>query len=124
MSTTSPERNELLETSLIETAIESWRFSRAYVRAVTKLDVSEQARFVSQLRYFLKRLEEQLETAGLRLVNVEGQMFEPGVAATAINIAEFSADESLIVDQMLEPIIMSGDGVRRAGTVVLRKALV
>lgn len=122
MNASSPERSELLEASLIETAIEAWRFSRTFVRAVNKLDAGEQARFASQLRYFLKRLEDELDSCGLKLVNVEGQVFEPGVAAAAVNIADFGADDTLLVEQMLEPIIMGGGGLKRAGTVVLRKA--
>jgi len=44
------------------------------------------------------------------------------MAATALNIADFGADDHLLVDQMLEPIIMGADGLVRAGTVMLRKA--
>ena len=62
-----------------------------------------------------------LAEAGMRIVNVEGQQFDPGIAATALNIEEFASEDSLIVDQMLEPIIMGPVGVVRTGTVTLRK---
>ena len=52
---------------------------------------------------------------------VQGHPFDPGMAATPLNIEEFESEDALIVDQMLEPIIMGHDGVVRTGTVTLRK---
>ena len=57
-----------LESTLIDLAVESWRFSRLFVRAVSKLDAGEAPRCNSQLRYFLKRVEESLARAQLKLV--------------------------------------------------------
>ena len=110
-----------LERSLIDVAVESWRFSRLFARLVSKLDAGESSRYVNQLRYFQKKLEESLEASGLRLVNVEGQPFDPGMAASAINIGDFGPDDVLLVEQMVEPIIMGPDGLRKQGTVMLGK---
>lgn len=74
---------ERLERSLIEMAVESWRFSRLFARMVSKLDAGEGSRYVNQLRYFQKKVEESLDGSGLKLVNVEGQQFDPGMAATS-----------------------------------------
>jgi hypothetical protein len=68
-----------------------------------------------------KKNEEALEQAGLRIVNVEGHPFDPGMAATPLNIEEFNANDTLMVDQMLEPIIMGAEGLVKTGTVILRK---
>jgi hypothetical protein len=110
-----------LETTLIDLAVESWRFSRLFRRAVLKLDAGEAPRYESQLRYFLKRVEAGLAMADLKLVDVEGQLYEPGIAASALNVEDFAAEDRLIVEQMLEPIIMGADGLRRSGVVMLRK---
>ena len=110
-----------VKSALISTVIESWRFSRVFERLLTKLDAGEQNRHRGQFRWFLKKMEEGLEKAGLRIVNVEGQLFDPGMAATPINIDEFESEDELIVEQMLEPIIMGSDGVVKTGTVTLRK---
>jgi hypothetical protein len=112
---------EKLEKSLIDIAVESWRFSRLFARVVSKLDSGEAGRYVNQFRYFQKRVEESLEAAGLKLVNVEGQPFDPGMAASALNIADFGPDDMLMVDQMVEPIIMGSNGLKREGSVLLRK---
>lgn len=107
--------------AMINMAVESWRFSRVFERLLLKLDAGEQNRYKNQFRWFIKKVEDALSQADLRLVNVEGHPFDPGMAATALNIDEFGADDVLIVDQMLEPIIMSNEGIVRTGVVTLRK---
>jgi hypothetical protein len=123
MSMTTDESNQTdqLERSLIDIAVESWRFSRLFARVVNKLDAGEAGRYVNQLRYFQKKVEESLDLAGLKLVNVEGQPFDTGMAASALNIGDFGPDDTLLVDQMVEPIIMGPDGLKKQGTVMLRK---
>lgn len=111
-----------LEGSLIAIAVEGWRFAKVIARALNKMDAGEGARYISQHRYYLRRLEESLEQVGMRFVDVEGSEYDPGVAATALNIADFQPNDRLLVDQMVEPIIMGSNGLVRAGTVVLRKA--
>jgi hypothetical protein len=113
---------EIYEKSLMDIAIESWRFSRVFVRLVSKLDAGESGRYANQLRYFMKKVEENLDAVGLTLVNVEGQPFDPGMAASALNIGDFGPDDALIVDQMVEPIIMGASGLKKQGTIMLRKA--
>ncbi len=111
-----------IERSLIDIAVEGWRFAKIFARVLNKMDAGEGARYVNQHRYYLKRLQESLEQVGMRFVDVEGSAYDPGVAATALNIADFEPHERLLVDQMIEPIIMGPDGIVRPGTVVLRRA--
>lgn len=110
-----------VKSALLSLAVEGWRFTRAYLRLISKLDAGDQNRFASQYRYFQKQLEDKLGDIGFRLVNIEGLPFDPGMAATAINISDFLSEDRLIVDQMLEPIIMSETGIVKMGTVLLRK---
>jgi hypothetical protein len=107
--------------SLVELAVESWRFARLFAKVIAKLDAGEAPRFESQRRYYLKKLEEYLSDAGFKLVNLEGHSYDAGIAASALNIADFDADDHLIIDQMLEPIIMHTNGLARPGTVMLQK---
>ena len=124
MTTEQSNEREQLERSLIDMAVESWRFARLFGRLVSKLDAGESSRYVNQLRYFQKKLEDSLEASGMKIVNVEGQPFDPGIAASAINIGDFGPDDVLLVDQMVEPIIMGAEGLRKQGTVMLRKVSV
>ncbi|MFZ1536430.1 MAG: hypothetical protein WAT23_03485 [Chromatiaceae bacterium] len=121
MTTEEESNNDQLERSLIDIAVESWRFSRLFSRVVNKLDAGEAGRYVNQLRYFQNKVAESLAASGLKLVNVEGQLFDPGMAASALNIGDFGPDDQLLVDQMVEPIIMGPEGLRKLGTVMLRK---
>lgn len=114
-------RSEQLERSLIDVAVESWRFLKVFTRLVGKLDAGESSRYINQMRYFQKKLDESLDATGLKIVNVEGQPFDPGIAASAINIGDFGPDDSLVVDQMVEPIIMGPGGLKKSGTVMLRR---
>ena len=74
-----------LERSLIEVAVESWRFSRLFARLVSKLDAGESSRYVNQLRYFQKKLEEWLSDRcrphsnawPLRAITTEPGRFRP-----------------------------------------------
>lgn len=111
-----------LEKSLIDMAVDHWRFSRLFHRVINKLDAGEGSKYLNQLRYFQKKLEESLEANGYSLVNVEGQPFDPGMAASALNVGDFGPDDFLLVDQMVEPIIMGKDGLKKEGIVMLRKA--
>lgn len=107
---------------LLNLALESWRFERLFLRALAQLEAEQAARFASQHRYFVRRLEECLAAAGLRFVTLEGEPYITGTAARAVNIAEFGPDDDLVVDQMIEPIVMSAAGLLRPGTVLVRKA--
>ena len=113
--------SEAMRDAVISMAIESWRFARVFDRLLLKLDAGEQNRYKSQFRWFIKKVEEALEQADLKLVNVEGHPFDPGMAATPLNIEEFDANDALIVDHMIEPIIMGKEGLVKTGTVTLVK---
>ena len=112
---------EVLAKSLVDLAVESWRFSKLFVRLLEKLAVMERSRYQGQLSWFQERLKEELKDAGMKIVNVEGDRFDPGVAATPLNCEDFGAEDKLIVDRMLTPIIMGPDGIMHMGTVMLKK---
>lgn len=110
-----------LEALIIDMAVENWRFFRLFIKVASKLDAGETAKYVSQLRYFQKKIEDSLESIGLKLVNLEGQSFDTGMAVSVINMDDFGPEDLLEIDQMVEPVIMGTDGVRRPGTVLVRK---
>jgi len=113
--------NQHIEQSLIDIAVESWRFVRLFEKVVRKLDAGESGRYINQVRYFQKKVGESLDSNGFKLVDVEGHPYDPGMAASALNLGDFGPDDVLFVDQMVEPIIMGPNGLRKEGTVMLRK---
>jgi len=116
-------REATIEQSLIDVAVESWRLARLFSRLIGKLDAGEGGRYSSQLRYFQKKLAESLEASGFAIVDLEGQIFDPGMAASALNIGDFGPDDPLLVEQMIEPIVVGPTGLRRTGTVMLRRSV-
>lgn len=111
-----------LQETVVSMATESWRFGRVFDSVLLKLDAGEQGRYRNQFRWFVKKVDEALEQAELRIENVEGHQFDPGMAVTPLNIEEFAAEDNLVVERMIEPIIMGREGLVKTGTVTLRKA--
>lgn len=108
--------------ALIDASVEGWRFARIFGRVLSKLDVGEAPRYANQARYFLKKIEEGLQTFGLSMVSLEGQPYDMGMAVSAINIADFAPNDVLFIEQMLEPVVMGPEGVLRTGKVIVAKA--
>lgn len=114
--------NTALRNTVIDLAVESWRLRRTLNRVVNKLDPLEQKRFNRSVSWFYKKLDESIDSVGLKIVNVEGKEFSPGMAITPLNIDDLPADEnlSLIIESMLEPIIMGPQGmIVRTGSAML-----
>lgn len=115
-SSESPEQK-----ALIDISVEGWRFARIFGRLISKLDAGEAPRYTNQARYFLKKIDDGLEVFGLRIVSLEGQPYDTGMAVSALNIADFGPDDVLFVEQMVEPVVMGSEGLVRGGTVMLAK---
>jgi len=111
-----------LRQPLIEIVIESWRLAKLFHRVLNKLDATEANRYFNQVRYFQKRIDDTLALTGLRLVSLEGHRYDPGMAVTPLNIADFGPDDILFVEQMMEPILMGEDGIVKSGTALLKQA--
>lgn len=110
--------------SLVEIAVEAWRFRKVFERTVSLLDAGEARRPISQYRWFLKKIEDNLKIFDLNVVDVEGLPYDPGMAVSALNLDEFEPDVTLVVDQMIEPIITNSEGLVRNGVVILREGLI
>lgn len=113
--------DEIARRSLIDISVESWRFAKLFGRVLSKLDAGEAPRYANQMRYFLKKLDDGLDALGLRMVSLEGQPYDPGMAVSPLNIADFGPEDRLVVDQMVEPVLMGPEGLVKGGTVMLRK---
>lgn len=91
-----------------------------FQRSIDARDIRAAGRQSNQVRYFQRKLDESLATLGLRLVALDGQPYDSGMAATPLNAGDFAPEDTLYVDQMMEPIVMGPNGVRRTGTMMLR----
>jgi hypothetical protein len=118
-----PQNPEALLSTLTRITAESWRLLRTVERFASALDGDQQRRMANRVAFFEKRLRDELDGIGLKLVDFTGQPYGPELAATAVNADEFGAVDPGIVEQTLEPAILGPDGLLRAGTVVLRRSL-
>lgn len=116
-------QHDNLQNTIVNLVIESWRFAKVGEKYLHKLDSIEQNRYQNQLRWFVKKTIEGLEQAGFKLLNLEGQTFETGMAVTPINIEDFAKEDKLIVEQMLTPTIIKTEtgAVIQTGTAILKK---
>ena len=110
---------ELMKSNLIVIATELFRVQRVFSKAISKLDVDEQGKYNSQFAWFTKKVTKALDDSGIRMVGLDGQLYDPGMAVTPLNIEEFETDDVLYVAQTMEPIIMQNDAVVKTGTVLL-----
>ena len=110
-----------LQASLINIAVESWRFQRVFANAISKLDPIEQNKYFNQYLYFFNKVESSMQNADIRIVNVEGQKYDIGLPITPLNLDEFGENDILEIEQMIEPILMISGKLAHQGTVILRK---
>lgn len=108
-----------IKNSVIEIAVEHYRFKNTFMKAISKLDFDEQNKYMSQFAWFSKKVTKAVEEAGLRIVSLEGQAYDPGMVVTPLNIDDFEVEDELKIVQMIEPIIMQEDTVLKTGTVLL-----
>ena len=108
-----------LQQSLVSIASELFRFQHVFEKAVSKLAIDEQNKYMSQYAWFSKKVVKALTDANLKPLNLEGQLYDPGMAVTPLNIDDFEPDDPLYIMQMIEPIIMQDDIVLKTGTVIL-----
>ena len=110
-----------LQDLIMGLCVDSWRFSRVYLRVLSKLDAVDQPKYQGKYYYYLKQLEDRIGLLRIKLVNLEGQRFDPGFPVNILNLGDFASDELLLIDQMLEPVIMGPEGVLRMGTCLVKR---
>lgn len=110
---------DVLQNSIANISSELCRFKNVFEKAISKLDFEEQSKYMSQFAWFSKKVTKAVEEAGLRIVSLEGQAYDPGMAVTPLNIDDFEVEDELKIVQMIEPIIMQEDTVLKTGTVLL-----
>ena len=108
-----------MKNSLISIAGELFRFEGVFARILVRMPTDEQIKYSSQYSWFSKKVKKALDTAGLRVINLQGKEYDPGMAATPINLDDFGPDDRLYVEQMVEPIIMEQGNVVKTGTILL-----
>ena len=112
------EDDKLLD-SLISIAFEFFRFKDIFEKMISKLDFDEQSKYRNQYSWFSKKVDRALESAQIKVLNLQGKLYDPGMAVSPLNIDDLNKDDQLYIVQMIEPTVLKNDAVYRIGTVVL-----
>ena len=118
-------RPEQASQAMVELAAENWRFQQAFALSVEAMDPLDANRLTNQFVWYQRKVTAVLEEAGLRTVDLTGQIYDVGMAVTALNLDDFRETPGMQyrIAQMVEPIIMENGIVRRPGTVMLSEEL-
>lgn len=114
---------EKAEQILLQLMVESWRFSRVFDKALALLDTPIQKKFSGRVLWYRKQLNDALTKTGYQMPEYDGAVYEPGLPLTPLNADDFAAEDYLVVDYMIEPVLLDREGnVVRYGTAMLRRA--
>lgn len=110
--------------SVVNLIVEGWRFNR-YAKNLSEriADAKVQKKFFNQIARFEKNLQTTLSSLNLSILDFTGEDFEDGLPILPINLGDFSADDKLIVEVMMEPTVKFEDSAKiiRKGAAILRR---
>lgn len=110
---------EQMQNALVTIASELFRFQKVFEKAVSKIDAEERSKYLSQYAWFSKKAYKAMDDANLKILHLEGQIYDPGMAVTPLNIDDFDKEDQLYILHTIEPTIMQDDKVYKTGTVIL-----
>ena len=113
-----------LTKAIINMAVEAWHFKEAFEQMIAKAKPEDQVRYRNQLKWSLQRTKEALTTAGLHVADIpEGMPFNPSLKITAVNMDEFEPGDELVIEQVVEPTILTADNrIAHIGSATLATA--
>lgn len=115
------ENENVYKKALIEQSVEIWKIVCILNTILMNADAHKQRRYTGKVNWFLQKTESILKNVGLTLINVEGQKYDSGMAVTVVNSEDLNNSSNLVVDKMLEPIVVSSDGLEKMGIVILKE---
>ena len=106
-----------LTKAIINMAVEAWHFKEAFEQMIAKAKPEDQVRYRNQLKWSLQRTKEALATAGLHVADI------PEGMPTAVNMDEFEPGDDIVIEQVLEPTILTADNrIAHIGSATLATA--
>jgi nitrogen-specific signal transduction histidine kinase len=107
--------------SLAELTVECWRLLRLVERLIQDQRADRQAHARAQARYVRGRLDAILGARGIRLIAYDGEPYGPGLPVTIANADELHQSEALVVQETLEPTLVTDGRVVAMGKVILKQ---
>lgn len=100
--------------------IEDYRFQRSFLSAVNKLFNEEIKKYESSYMFHTNKVKELADKMQLQLRVFDGIDYSEGLPVTPLNADEFASAENLVIEQTIEPTVITSNGdIVRQGTVIL-----
>ena len=117
------DRSVLLETEkrIIVAVSELYKFNATFSRILAKIPEAEAQRFENKYLWFSKKILEVADPLGIQPKDFTGMEYDTGLPVAIINLEDFAADDSLIISQMLEPVIMKDGKLIKTGTALVTR---
>ena len=111
--------------ALVELASESWRFHQVMQQSIGAMDPFDAQRLANHYAWYERIVQNVLDEAHLRVVDLTGERYDIGMAITPLNLEDFpeGVQSSYYIAQMVEPIVMQDGTVRKHGTAMLDEEL-
>ena len=108
---------------IAELLVEEFRFIKSYISAVNKLYPEERQKYQSAYEYHINMLNNFSEKMKMKIVKLDGLPYDDGLSIKALNIEDFDKDDTLIIEQVIEPLIISSENgsIIKSGSVILKK---
>ena len=107
---------------IAEFVVEEYRFMRTFSSAVKKIYGEDSKRYISAYTYHENKVRELMEKFDLKLGFFDGWEYDEGLPVTPLNVDEFDVSNQLIVEQTIEPTVITSKGnIIRIGTVSLSR---
>ena len=117
------EQEEMIQ-GIAEMINESWRLYN-YTSNLVDMIADEKIRKKgqNQVTRFYKRMNSAMDKMQIEIIDMTGMVYETGLPVYPINLGDFSSDDELLIEMMMEPTIKKKGSAEiiKKGAVVLRR---
>jgi len=110
------------ESSLSDIALFFWKCTHYINTLLSEVEMSKQSMYMSKTKWFYKKVDEFIKSEKVDLIIYpENMPYDVGLAITALNTNDFTIEDRLFIDRMIEPVIMKEGKILKRGIVILKK---
>lgn len=116
-------KEHLSKDIIVDLIVEEYRFLRSCLSMMSKLMPDDMQKYQSTYRFHVEKIQEIVAKSNLKIVDLEGKKFDEGLSINPLNIEDFGKNDTLIIKQMIEPLIISttNGSIVKSGTAILEK---
>ncbi len=105
---------------IAEFLVEDFKFCRSYFSVVSKMTYEDKKKYEATFAFHKNKIQELAKKINVQIKEFDNCEYDEGLPVTPLNADEFITTDNLIVQQTIEPAILSGNGETiKQGTVIL-----